>query len=126
MPLVRISLLRGKSEQHKRAVADQVYEAMREAFQVPENDRFIILTEHDAGGLDYDRSYLGIERSDDFVIVQITASNTRTVETKKAFYRTLAARLEAHPGIRPEDVFINIVETGKENWSFGRGQAQYV
>lgn len=125
MPLTRISLRKGKSPSHRRALMDGVYKAMRETFDVPEDDRFMIVTEHDEDGFAFGRRYLGIERSDDLVIIQLTVSNTRTVETKKALYRAIVQQLARDPGVRPEDVFINLVEVAKENWSFGHGEAQY-
>lgn len=125
MPLTRIALRRGKSADYRRAIMDQVYEAMRETFDVPDEDRFVVLTEHDADSFSYSRRYLGIERSDDLVIIQITANNTRTLEQKKALYRSIARRLAITPGVRPSDVLINLVEVAKENWSFGSGEAQY-
>lgn len=126
MPLVRIALRRGKSSAHIAALRNGIYAAMRESFNVPENDRFILVSQHDAEEFDYDPNYLGIARSDDLVIVQIACNNTRTVEQKQAFYRSVAEKLAADPGMRPEDVFINLLETAKENWSFGNGIAQYV
>src|SRR5689334_920574 len=90
MPLVRISLRKGKPAGHIAAIRDAVYLAMRETFNVPENDRFLLVHEHDETGFDYDPSYLGIERTDDVVFIQATVSNTRTVEQKQAFYRRLA------------------------------------
>ena len=126
MPLVRIDLRRGKSGEFKRTLTTEIYEAMREAFNVPEHDRFMVINEHDEDNLVFDRSYLGIERSDDFVIIQLTVSNTRSQETKQAFYARLVERLRQRPGLRPEDVFVNFVEVVKENWSFGNGIAQYV
>ena len=125
MPLVRISLLRGKPAEYRQAIRDNVYEAMRESFNVPQNDRFMLVSEHEAGDFDYDPSYAGIDRSDDLVILQLTVSNTRTVEQKKALFRRIVERLAERPGIRPQDVFINLVEVNKENWSFGDGEAQY-
>jgi 4-oxalocrotonate tautomerase len=125
MPLTRISLRRGKSAEYRRTLMEQVYEAMRETFDVPEDDRFMIVTEHDASDLGFSRRYLGIERSHDLVIIQITANETRTVDKKKALYQRIAERLATSPGVRPQDVFINIVEVAKENWSFGNGEAQY-
>src|SRR5215472_18859648 len=104
---------------------DQVYAAMRETFDVPDEDRFMSVTEHDADAISYSRRYLGIERSDDLVVIQITANNTRTIEHKKALYRSIARRLAAAPGIRPADVLISLVEVARENWSFGNGEAQY-
>lgn len=126
MPLVRIDLRRGKSAAYITALRNGIYAAMRESFNVPENDRFILVSEHDAHTFDYDPNYLDIARSDDLVIVQIACNNTRTVEQKQAFYRAIAQKLAADPGVHPEDVFINVLETSKENWSFGHGIAQYV
>lgn len=125
MPLVRISLRRGKPAAHLAALRNGVYEAMRETFGVPEDDRFILVHQHDPAEFDCDPHYLGIERSDDLVIVQIVCNNSRTVAQKQAFYRRVAEKLAAAPGLRPEDVFINLVETARENWSFGNGIAQY-
>ncbi len=125
MPLTRISLRRGKPAAYRRAVADNVYAAMRETFEVPDDDRFMVVTEHDETDFTYGRHYLGIDRSDDLLIIQLTVSNTRTVEQKKALYRTIVQRLAKDPGVRPQDVFISLVEVGKENWSFGNGEAQY-
>ena len=125
MPLTRISLRKGKSPQYRNAILDNVYEAMRETFNVPEDDRFMLITQHDADEFLYGASYLGIDRSDDLVIIQLTVSNTRTLEQKKALFARIAERLAESPGIRPQDVFINLVEVVKENWSFGHGEAQY-
>lgn len=126
MPLVRIALRRGKSAAYISALRDGIYRAMRESFDVPENDRFILVSQHDAEEFDYDPGYLGIARDDDLVVVQIACNNTRTTEKKQAFYRRMAELLAEDPGLRPENLFINLLETGKENWSFGNGVAQYV
>ena len=125
MPLVRISIRRGKDATYKTALVDGIYAAMREAFGVPEDDLFMTIDEHDADTFAYSPSYLGIARSDDLVIVQITANDTRDLPQKKAFYRGVADNLARSPGVRKEDVFINLVEVKKENWSFGNGVAQY-
>jgi 4-oxalocrotonate tautomerase len=125
MPLVRIDLRRGKPADYRKAICDAVYRAMRETFNVPEDDRFMLVTEHDADGFIYAGNYLGITHTDDLVIIQITANATRTLAQKQAFFAHAAALLSENPGVRKEDVFINIVEVKKENWSFGNGIAQY-
>jgi phenylpyruvate tautomerase PptA (4-oxalocrotonate tautomerase family) len=125
MPLTRISLRRGKPPEYRKAIMDGLYEAMRETFNVPEDDRFMSVTQHDADEFLYGAHYLGIERSDDLVLIQLTVSNTRTVEQKKALFAAIAKKLGDNPGVRPQDVFINLVEVAKENWSFGNGIAQY-
>ena len=126
MPLVRISLRRGKSAAHLAALRDGVYQAMRETFDVPVHDRFILVSQHDADEFDCDPGYLGIARSVDLVVVQITCARGRTTARKQALYGRIVDRLAAAPGLRREDVFINLVETGREDWSFGQGIAQYV
>jgi len=126
MPLVRISLKRGKPPAHRQAIAEGVYQALRETFTVPEGDRFVTISEHDGDDFIYDPDYLGIHRTDDLVFIQITVSNTRPREQKQQLYRRIAEKLTEKPGLRPEDIFINLLEVLPENWSFGHGEAQYV
>lgn len=125
MPLVRISLREGKSEQYRKALGDGVHQAMIEALEIPAQDRFQVITEHSANDLIYDPSYLGIERGDDIVMVQITLSAGRKPGQKRKLYQRIAEILGKNPGVRPQDVMINLVETVWENWSFGNGEAQY-
>ena len=126
MPLTRISMRRGKPAAYRRAIMDGLYQAMRETYDVPEGDRFMTISEHDGDDFDYGADYLGIHRSDDLVIIQLTVSNTRPVAQKQRLYRRIVERLSETPGLRPEDIFINLVEVLPENWSFGLGAAQYV
>jgi Tautomerase enzyme. len=126
MPLVRISLLQGKPAEFRRRVGEIVYQTMMDTINVPPKDNFHIITEHPSDSLVYDSEYLNIERTDGIVMIQITLNEGRTVELKKAFYRRLAESLHEELDIRMEDIFINLVEVKKENWSFGNGIAQYV
>ncbi|HWY59457.1 MAG TPA: tautomerase family protein [Terriglobales bacterium] len=125
MPLVRISLREGKSEQYRRALADAVHQAMVEAIDAPPQDRFQIITEHSANDLIYDPSYLGGERSDNIVIVQITLSAGRKPGQKRKLFQRMAEIMEKNPGLRPQDLMISLVEVAWENWSFGNGESQY-
>jgi len=125
MPLVRISLREGKSEQYRRALADAVHQAMVEAIDAPPQDRFQIITEHSANDLIYDPSYLGVERSDNIVIVQITLSAGRKPGQKRKLFQRMAEIMEKNPGLRPQDLMISLVEVAWENWSFGNGESQY-
>ena len=125
MPLVRISLREGTSGQYRQALAEGVHQAMVEAIEIPAQDRFQIITEHPANGLIYDPSYLGIERSDKIVLVQITLSGGRKPAQKKKLFQRMSEILAKNPGLRPQDLFINLVEVAWENWSFGNGEAQY-
>lgn len=125
MPLVRISLREGKSEQYRRALGDGVHQAMVEAIDAPPQDRFQIITEHPANDLIYDPGYLGIDRSDNIVIIQITLSSGRKPGQKRKLFQRIVDLLTKNPGVRPEDLMINLVEVAWENWSFGNGEAQY-
>ena len=125
MPLVRVALRRGKSAEYKRAILDGIYAAMRETFSVPEDDRFMLIDEYDADNIQYSYNYPGIRHSDDLLIIQLTVNNTRTVDQKKALYAAVVEKLTRNPGVRQEDVLINLVEVAKENWSFGIGVAPY-
>ena len=125
MPLARIDLPAGKPPEYGRAVAVAVYDAMIATLNVPRDDRFQVISEHTGDTLLIDSAYLGIERSADALIVQLTLNEGRTVEVKNAFYKAVADGLHERVGLRREDVFINLVEVKKENWSFGNGVAQY-
>ena len=125
MPLVHISLRAGKPQAYRQAIFDSLYRALRESLAVPEDDQFMTITEHEAANFRFGSGYLGIARSDDLVYIQVTVFNTRTVEQKKALFRRAAELLGESPGIRPEDVFINVLEAAKENWSLGLGVAQF-
>jgi len=126
MPLVRIDLLEGKTPEYRMQIGQIVYQALLDVLGVPKDDRFQIITEHPKEGLQFDRDYLGVHRSDDCIFLQITLSSGRTVEMKQRFYRAVADGLHESLKLRREDVFVNLVEVPKENWSFGNGEAQYV
>lgn len=125
MPLVRIAYLKDKPEGFGKKVGAIVYQTMVETINVPPKDNFQMITAHDRDTLIFDPAYLNIPRTDGIVMIQITLNEGRSVELKKAFYKALAERLHQELGVRMEDVFINLVEVKKENWSFGNGIAQY-
>jgi len=124
MPLVRISLLQGP-DGFARKVGQVVYRTMIDTIDVPKNDNFQVITEHSKETLVFDRTYMGIARSDGFISIQITMTEGRSLEKKRLLYRTLVERLQRELNVRPEDVMINLVEVKKENWSFGLGEASY-
>src|SRR6266851_4978673 len=119
MPLVRISFRVGKSASYRKAVADGVHRALIETINIPEKDRFQILTEHAPADLIIDPTYLDIERSEDAILVQITLSHGRSLAMKQALYSRMAELLSKSPGLRQEDLFVSLIEVAKENWSFG-------
>jgi phenylpyruvate tautomerase PptA (4-oxalocrotonate tautomerase family) len=130
MPLVRISLKKGRSVEERRAIADCAHTALVEAMGIPVDDRFQVVTEYGSDGAEselfYDAHYLGIERSDGVIFVQVFLRKGRTVEAKQAFYQRLADLLTERVKARPEDVLITLSENESADWSFGNGAAQYV
>jgi 4-oxalocrotonate tautomerase len=126
MPLVRIDLLKGRPPEYGAKVGDVVYRAMLEVLKAPDKDKFFIIAERSPDEMQFDRDYLGVHRTDECIFIQITLNAGRTVEVKQSFYKAVADGLDEQLGLRREDVFINLVEVVKENWSYGNGEAQYV
>jgi len=126
MPFVRISLRQGTSPEYRKALADGVHRAMVEAIAIPPDDRFQVITEHPPESLIYDPQYVGVQRSDRIVFVQITLSYGRKPQQKRRLYKRMAEILAESPGLPPRDLLINLIETSWENWSFGNGVAQYM
>ena len=125
MPLVRITLAQGTSAAHRRAIADGVHQALVETAGVPPDDRFQSVHEVASSDLHWSASYLGLERTAAIVFVQVFLNVGRTVEVKKALYARIAEKLQSSPGLRREDVLVNLVEVPRENWSFGGGVMSY-
>jgi 4-oxalocrotonate tautomerase len=125
MPLVRIDLAAGKPADYRTAISDVVYGALTSALKAPEDDRFMVISEHAPGNLVVDPDYLGIRRTAGAVLIQVTLNEGRTVAAKQDFYRAVADGLHERIGLRREDAVICLVEVRKENWSFGNGEAQY-
>ena len=126
MPLVTIDLLEGRSRPELDAISGATHQAMVELLDVPERDRFQIITEHSPQTLSFDRHYLDINRDEGFILVRITLAQGRTADAKRAFYRRLAELLADRAGIRPENLAVTMTENQREDWSFGHGQASYL
>lgn len=127
MPLVRISYATQARPEVRNTVSVGVHRAMIVTFDVPEDDYFQVITEHAADdSIVGPKEFLGIHHSSNMVFVQITCSFGRTLDQKRALYATIAKNLAANAGFAKEDVVINLVETARENWSFGNGVAAFV
>jgi 4-oxalocrotonate tautomerase len=124
MPVTRIAIRDGKSPEYKQALLDEIYEAMRETVAIKDGDRFMAITEHEVQAFAYG-PFLGIERSDNLVQIQIFWAPGKSVDAKLAMYKKIVERLGVNPGVRPEDVLISVNETAAENWSFGNGETQF-
>jgi 4-oxalocrotonate tautomerase len=125
VPLTRISLRTGQSPEYRAALIRGVYAAQRETFAVPEDDLFAVIHQHDAASFAFGTRYLGIARDEGLVLIQITANATRTIDQKRALFAAITRNLADDPGVKPGNVFVNLVEVAPENWSFGDGLMQY-
>ena len=124
MPVTRIAIRAGKTSEYKQALMDEIYEAMRETVAIQDGDRFMAVTEHDQHEFAYG-AFLGIERTDDLVQIQVFWAPGKTIDAKLAMFARIVERLGTNPGVRAEDVLISVVETAAENWSFGNGETQF-
>jgi len=123
MPYARIALQTGKPPSWLAAISASLQQALEESFEVPQGDCFQVFQQCQPGELVFDRAYFSCTRSDEFLLIHITAGRERSPACKAAFYATLAERLQASPGLRPEDVMVVISTTRLEDWSFGGGKA---
>ncbi|OUE20915.1 4-oxalocrotonate tautomerase [Clavibacter michiganensis] len=125
MPLIRIDLVEGRPDEQITAIGDVLMSTLVDVYGLPERDRFQIVTEHAPGRLTALDVGLGIDRSEQVVIIQIFTQAGRSTEEKQEFLRTLAESL-AEVGVAGEDLVVGFVENTAADWSFGFGRAQYV
>ncbi len=125
MPLIRIDVIEGRSDAKIKRLLDAIHWAIHAALNVPERDRYQIVSEHEPSHLIAEDTGLGIHRTDKFVLIQIT-TRPRTRAEKEKLYRLLCQELQEHCGIAPSDVMVSITQNSDEDWSFGHGRAQFV
>ncbi|UNL86750.1 tautomerase family protein [Priestia koreensis] len=125
MPLIRFDLIEGRTDEQLKTLLDTAHDAMVEAFQVPQRDRYQIVTQHPANQMIIQDTGLGFERSKDVVVISVT-SRPRTEEQKQNFYKLLVEKLGETCGIEPNDIMISIVSNSDADWSFGMGEAQFL
>ena len=122
MPFARIDLAQGKSPEYRSTVADVVYGGLVEVLKAPEGDRFMVIGEHAQDNFVYDEGFLGIKRTSDLIILQVTSTVGNTKDQKVRFFQKIADDLNSRLGVRKEDVFISLVFVDREDWSFGNGK----
>lgn len=122
MPFARVDLLKGKPTEYRSTVADVVYKGIVDVLKAPDGDRFIVIAEHEPANLVYDKTFLNMDRSPDFLLIQVTSTVGNNKESKFAFYKFIVEQLESRLKVRPDDVMINMVFVDKADWSFGKGQ----
>ena len=126
MPLARIDISKDAPSERIRIVSQAIYDAMTEIANVPINDKFQVVNRHNADEIIYpDEGYLGVTYTPDLIVIQVTWVGGRSTEVKKQFYRRIADQIHEKAGVRKEDIWISLVDSGREDWSFGNGEMQY-
>ncbi|SDW56596.1 Tautomerase enzyme [Marinococcus luteus] len=125
MPLIRMDVIEGRTEEELKLLADAIHDAVVESFEVPERDRYQIINQHKPYEMYIEDTGLGFERTNNIVVIQVI-SKTRTAEQKKQLYKKIAGNLEDRCSIEPEDVMVSITDNTEADWSFGLGEAQFL
>ena len=125
MPLLRIDVIKGRSEAELKELLDAIHCAMLAAFKVPERDRYQIVYEHPAAEMRIEDTGLGIPRTERIVMVQVTTRPRSRLE-KQNFYELLCQELVQRCGVKASDVVVSITQNADEDWSFGYGRAQFI
>jgi phenylpyruvate tautomerase PptA (4-oxalocrotonate tautomerase family) len=126
MPLVYYDIVRGRSRDQIRALLDSAQAAMLEAFETPERDRYQLVTEHSPDEMIIQDNGLGIERSDDMVVIRLVSRRgKKTRAQKQKLYELLVRNLKRDCGLEPADLMVVITENESEDWSVGYGKAQF-
>jgi Tautomerase enzyme len=121
MPIVRVTMNKGKSQDYIDKMSVSIDRALVESFEMPDGDLFQMFHQLEPGHFKFDRMFGGGPRTEDFVIIVITSDARRKIE-KKSFAKTLVEKLQASPGLRPEDVFLILdPQHTLEDFSFGKG-----
>lgn len=125
MPLIRIDVIEGRTEEELKLLADAVHDAVVESFEVPARDRYQTINQHKPYEMYIEDTGLGFERTNNIVVIQVI-SKTRTAEQKKQLYQKIAGHLQSRCYIAPEDVMVSITDNTEADWSFGLGEAQFL
>jgi phenylpyruvate tautomerase PptA (4-oxalocrotonate tautomerase family) len=116
MPLVKIEIQKGKSAAYKKALLDNVHQALVDSFKIPEDDRIQRLYELDAEDFE-----VGGSKTSDFILIELTVFHGRSLEAKRNLYKAIVDSLEKALGIGRNDVLIVLNEQALDNWGVRGG-----
>ena len=126
MPLARIDVSKDAPLERIKVVSEAIYSAMVEIANVPLHDKFQVVTRHAADEMIYPtEGYLGMNYTTNLILIQITWVGGRSTEVKKKFYKQIADEIHERAHVRKEDIWISLVDSAREDWSFGNGEMQY-
>lgn len=125
MPLIRVDTFKNYSDEQLKTALDIIHQAAVNCFQIPDRDRYQIVTQHAPNEMVLLDTNLGFTRSKDAIVIQVF-SRKRSKEAKLTFYRQVATELTQALKIKGSEILISLVENGDADWSFGWGEAQFV
>ena len=125
MPIIKIDIFKGRTEEEIKQILDISYEVMLDSFQAPVGDKYQIVTQHENFEMEILDTGLGISRTKNIIVFTLI-TRPRTKSQKVNFYRNLANSLNTRLGVSKEDIMINLVENTDEDWSFFGGEAQFL
>ena len=125
MPLAKIHVLEGRYDERRLGnISKAIQDALISILKIPPDDFFQIIHVLTRHHFMHTPSFLGMNYSDDFIVLEIAFITGRPKETRLALLKELNARIVAGAGISPDDVMIQLSEGPGENFSFGQGEAQ--
>ncbi len=115
MPLVKVSLLKGKSKEEKEALLDAIHAALMEAFKIPENDRNQRIFEFEPENFEIPEG-----KTSNYILIEMDVFPGRSIEAKRKLYQTVVQNLQRHY-IQASDVLIVLNEPQLDNWGVRGG-----
>ena len=123
MPIIHIHLIEGQSDSYLKKLGDTIHKTLIETWDIPADDRFHIIHEYKKDKFQIDKIMWDVNRSNDVILLQVISS-PRTKDMKLAFYKKLNDALAQSIQLRGDDLFINVVTSQPEDWSFAHGDTQ--
>ena len=122
MPFIRTSVHRDSSQEQRQAIVDGIHQALVDAIGMPQDELFNLVSEYQPGQFFFSRTFNGIVRSDQVVVIEITMRRGRSDAMKRELYAKIASNLEKNANVSPKDVFIFTHENDYSDWSVGDGK----
>ncbi len=116
MPLVTISVLKGRDAATRRRLQMAIHQSLVEAFGVPDQDHNIRVVQYSP-----EDWLLPPGKSESYTLVEIVAFEGRSAQAKGRLYEMVVEKLGAE-GVPAMDVFVQIVEQPRENWGIRGGK----
>ena len=119
MAIVRVDFPNKQPAEFSSAISGVINSAMQEIFGVPALENYIVCQGYPTEAILHAPGVCPPERLEKIVFIQITLNQGRSAELKAKFFSELNRKLVSTGYLQTENIFINLVEVARENWSFG-------